>query len=160
MMSRDNPNKKYTNTTIGILDFCEQKLVAPLQAQSIIVTEMFVHHNAKNMLKDNLYKTKTKRPLYVRGLIPKTQADTYSLSLVNTVHRRKWDICMVMSNLYQFFILVMLSRWLFSKNSMDQFWPFLDILPLQGTRMDDHEWLASIAHSYSIQFTMWLICNN
>ena len=30
-------------------------------------------------------------------------------------------------------ILVMLSRWLFFKNSMDRFWPFLDILPPYDT---------------------------
>ncbi len=40
--------------------------------------------------------------------------------------------------LWPVLILVMLSKWLFLKNSMDRFWPFLDILPPCDTH---NKWL-------------------
>ncbi len=64
------------------------------------------------------------------------------------------------------FILVMLSLWLFFKNSMDQFWPFLDILPprvlcnkchclwtLMLLWKNSHEWsVSSLGFKMGLQF--------
>ncbi len=47
------------------------------------------------------------------------------------------------------FILVMLSRWLFFKNSTDQFWPFLDIFP---PRVIYNKWKCPIEN---LQAMMW-----